>query len=87
MAEAGARINASVKDSIGVRELMEHLQGKTTVEEAENKIGTRTRQLAWRQIKWFDKLARGLKGRVDIRMAESRANLDLLNYMHERIGA
>jgi tRNA dimethylallyltransferase len=87
MAEAGARINASVKDSIGVRELMEHLQGKTTVEEAENKIGTRTRQLAWRQIKWFDKLARSLKGRVDIRMAESRANLDLLNYMHDRIGA
>jgi tRNA dimethylallyltransferase len=88
MAEAGAKINASVKDSIGVRELMQHLVGgKTTIEEVESQICTRTRQLAWRQIRWFDKLARTLQGRADIRVAESPADIDLSNYMHDRIEA
>ena len=82
-----AGINASVRDSIGVRELIEHLEGKTTIEAAESQIATRTRQLARRQVRWFDKLARTLTGRADIRVAESPADIDLLNYMHDRIGA
>jgi tRNA dimethylallyltransferase len=85
VAEAGA-VNASVGNSFGVRELIEHLEGKTTKEEAENKISTRTRQLARRQIRWFDKLTHILRGRADIRVAESPADIDLLNYMHDRIG-
>ena len=87
MAEAGACINASVRDSIGVRELIEHLEGKTTTEEAENQIITRTRQLARRQVRWFDNLARTLKGRAIIRVAESPADIDLTNYIHDIIEA
>ena len=85
MATAGARTNASVKDSIGVRELIKHLDGETTLEEAEDLIATRTRQLARRQIRWFDKLARTLKERADVRVAERPADIELLNYMHDRI--
>jgi tRNA dimethylallyltransferase len=82
-----AGINASVRDSIGVRELIEHLGGAMTIEEAESQISTRTRQLARRQLRWFDKLARTLKGQADITVAESPADIDLLNYMHDRIEA
>jgi tRNA dimethylallyltransferase len=82
-----AGINASVRDSIGVRELISHLDGETTLETAQSEIATRTRQLARRQLRWFDKLARTLKGQAEIRVAESPADIDLLNYMHDRIGA
>ena len=80
-------VNASVMDSIGVSELVEHLEGKMTREEAQDRISTRTRKLARRQIRWFDKLARTLQGRADIDVAESPADIDLLNYMHDRIRA
>ena len=84
MAEEGA-VNASFINSIGVQELIEHLEGKTTIEEAESRISTRTRQLARRQIRWFDKLVRTLKGRADVTVAESPVDEDLLNYMHDII--
>jgi tRNA dimethylallyltransferase len=84
MAEEGA-VNASVINSIGVQELIEHLEGKTTIEEAESRISTRTRQLARRQIRWFDKLVRTLKGRADVTVAESPVDEGLLNYMHDII--
>jgi tRNA dimethylallyltransferase len=80
-----SRVNASVMDSIGVRELVEHLEGKITVEEARNQISTRTRKLARRQMRWFDKLARTLQGRTDICVAEDPSGVDLLHYMHDRI--
>jgi tRNA dimethylallyltransferase len=80
-------VNASVMYSIGVSELVEHLEGKMTIEEAQDRISTRTRKLARRQIRWFDKLARTLQGRADIDVAESPADIDLLNYMHDRIRA
>jgi tRNA dimethylallyltransferase len=84
MAQEGA-VNASVINSIGVRELIEHFEGKTTREEAESRISTRTRQLARRQIRWFDKLARTFKGHAGVTVAESPADKDLLNYMHDII--
>jgi tRNA dimethylallyltransferase len=82
-----AGISASVRDSIGVRELSEHLDGAMTIEEAESQISTRTRKLARRQLRWFDKLARTLKGLGHITVAESPADIDLLNYMHDKIEA
>jgi len=87
MAEAGAKVNVSVRDSIGVRELLDYLEGETTMEAAENRVATRTRQLARRQLRWFDKLASALKGRADLRVTEHPANIDLLHYMHDRIWA
>jgi tRNA dimethylallyltransferase len=76
LAEGGARINPSVLDSIGVRELLDHLSGNITLEEAVGQITTRTRQLARRQTRWFDKLARTLSGRTPLTVAESPTNLD-----------
>jgi tRNA dimethylallyltransferase len=72
LAQRGAKINASVLDSIGVRELLEHLSGIVTLQEAETQITTRTRQLARRQLRWFDKLARTLSATgAQISVAES----------------
>ena len=77
LAERGARINAPVLDSIGVRELLEHLSGTITLEEAETQITTRTRQLARRQLRWFDKLARTLSTSAEITVAESPTKIDI----------
>jgi tRNA dimethylallyltransferase len=84
MQRAGARVNASVADSIGVRELTEHLSGRITAEEALSLINTRTRQLARRQIRWFDKLARTLEGHAPITVLEHPHQM---NTMHGRIWA
>jgi tRNA dimethylallyltransferase len=85
MTEAGARINASVADSIGVRELICYLGGKVSIEEAEDQITARTRRLARRQIRWFDKLARTLEQRAEINVAESPADAYSLYCMHDRM--
>ena len=77
LAEGGANINPSVLDSIGVRELLEYLSHNITLEEATTRITTRTRRLARRQRRWFDKLARTLSGRAEITVAESPAGLDV----------
>jgi tRNA dimethylallyltransferase len=82
--EAGAAtINASVADSIGVRELIAHLRSEITSEEAQTRITARTRKLARRQMRWFDKLARTLEGRISVEIVESPS----LNSMHDRIWA
>jgi tRNA dimethylallyltransferase len=76
-------INPSVADSIGVRELIGHLRGEMTLEEAQTLIAARTRKLARRQMRWFDKLARTLEGRIFAVIVESPS----LNSMHDRIRA
>jgi tRNA dimethylallyltransferase len=77
LAECGLLINPSVLGSIGVRELLAHLSNNLTLEEATSQITTRTRQLARRQLRWFDKLARTLSGRAKMKIAESPANIDV----------
>ena len=84
MQKSGARINASVADSIGVRELTEHLTRRLSADEARSLINTRTRRLARRQIRWFDRLARTLEPRASITVLQSP---DQLNTMHGRIWA
>ena len=84
MERTGAKINASVVDSIGVRELTEHLSGRLTLEEACSRITTRTRQLARRQMRWFDKLARTLRLPVPTTVVENRGDI---HTMHDRIRA
>jgi tRNA dimethylallyltransferase len=79
-------VNASVMDSIGVRELVEHLEGKLSMEEAEDRICSRTRRLARRQMRWFDKLVRTLGDQADIDVVESPLGIDFSNSMHDRIG-
>ena len=77
LATSGAKINAPVLDSIGVRELLQHLSGTMTLEEAETHITTRSRQLARRQLRWFDKLARTLSASADVAIAESPTEIDI----------
>lgn len=90
LAQSGAKINPSVLDSIGVRELVDHLDGEITLEEATRRMSARTRRLARRQIRWFDKLAHTLQGHARVTVAKSPAakNLSsLLHCMHDTMGA
>ncbi len=86
MRRAGAKINASVEGSIGVRELLAHVEGEVSIAEARDLIAARTRRLARRQIRWFDKLAATLRGRTTVQVVESPSQSTILNYMHDRIG-
>ncbi len=79
--------NPSVRVSIGVRELTEYLRGQVTLEEARARITHRTRRLARRQMRWFDKLARTLEGRACVITARNPNDRDLLHYIHDIIGA
>jgi tRNA dimethylallyltransferase len=83
MEQEATAINPSVADSIGVRELIGHLRGEMTLEEDQTLIAARTRKLARRQMRWFDKLARTLEGRIFAVIVESPS----LNSMHDRIRA
>jgi tRNA dimethylallyltransferase len=79
----GITPNDSVKESIGLKELTDHLNGNTSIEEAEQKICSRTRKLARRQIRWFDKLARTIESRTDLLIVEDLSNLDLKHILHD----
>jgi tRNA dimethylallyltransferase len=85
MAAAGTRISPQVMDSVGVRELYAHLSGTLPVQQAQDLVSTRTRQLARRQIRWFDKLARTLEGRANINIVESTNQREVLHNMHDII--
>ena len=79
-------VNPSVLESVGVRELLRHVSGEITLDEAEERIATRTRRLARRQMRWFDKLARTLDGRAAITIADDGRHRNL-HIMHDIIGA
>ena len=86
MAAAGTRISPQVMDSVGVRELCGHLAGTISQQQAQELIATRTRRLARRQVRWFDKLARTLEGRARITVVQNTEHrLDLHN-MHDILG-
>ena len=86
MVEQGADVNPSVLEAVGVRELLDHLSGRLTLPEAEERIATRTRQLARRQIRWFDKLARTLQGRAGVSVYESPEEVRFSHTMHDIMG-
>ncbi len=47
--------NTNAMQSVGYRELMAHLDGETTLQEAVEKIKVNTRRFAKRQMTWFQK--------------------------------
>jgi tRNA dimethylallyltransferase len=59
--ESGIVPNPSVSGAIGVKEMLFHASGYLSAEQAGEEIATRTRRLARRQIRWFDKLSRTLQ--------------------------
>ncbi|QYJ14663.1 tRNA dimethylallyltransferase [Rubrobacter xylanophilus DSM 9941] len=83
--EAGAPVNPSVLGSIGVRELLAYLRGELSLEEAREKICVRTRHLARRQMRWFDKLSRILSGRAGVTVI--RSPREALSRARDIIGA
>jgi tRNA dimethylallyltransferase len=86
MQARGEKISPSVMGSVGVRELMQCLSGKISLDQAEDLIATRTRRFARRQIRWFDKLARTLEGRARISVSKDRRQAAVLHSMHDIIG-
>jgi len=86
MAAAGERISPQVMDSVGVRELAGHLAGTLSLKQAQDLISTRTRRLARRQMRWFDKLARTLEGRARISVVQGTNQEKSLHTMHDIIG-
>ena len=86
MLARGERISPSVMDSVGVRELSQHLSGEISLDKAEDLISTRTRRFARRQMRWFDKLARTLEGRARVSVLQDGSQTPL-HYMHDIIGS
>ncbi len=82
MLATGAPVNPSVLDSVGVRELIQHLSGDLSLQLARDRINVRTRQLARRQMRWFDKLARTLEGRAKIQILPAPEHTSRLHSMH-----
>ncbi len=88
MVDAGEDVNPSVLGSVGVRELLSLLSGRLSRAEAEERLASRTRRLARKQLRWFDKLARTLRGRASVSVADGPAEaLALLHTMHDTMGA
>jgi tRNA dimethylallyltransferase len=54
--------NPSVLEAVGVREMLMLAGGRLGMDEAEEEISSRTRRLARKQLRWFDKLCRTLGG-------------------------
>ena len=90
MARAGARINPSVTESVGVRELTQYLSGGLSLGEAEDRINVRTRQLARRQMRWFDKLVSTLRGRAHLSVLDGQPDDEtgrrIMHGMHDIMG-
>ncbi len=87
MVEAGEDLNPSVLESVGVREMLDLLSGGLSRAEAEERLAARTRRLARKQLRWFDKLARTLRGRASVSVAEDPAEVLFLHTMHDTMGA
>jgi tRNA dimethylallyltransferase len=86
MVGSGMTISPQVMDSVGVRELCGHLSGTLSLQRAQELIATRTRRLARRQMRWFDKLARTLEGRARITVVQSTDHTESLHNMHDILG-
>ncbi len=81
--EASLEPNPSVREAIGVKEMILHASGDLSVNEAQEIIAARTRKLARRQIRWFDKLARHLPNTTPLLAAENAADTRIKHYMHD----
>jgi tRNA dimethylallyltransferase len=73
--ESGIEPNPSVREAIGVKEMLLYTSGELSRTEAEETIAARTRRLARRQMRWFDKLLRHLPGSTPALIAENAADV------------
>lgn len=85
--ESGLDPNPSVSEAIGVKEMLLHVAGSLSANEVEEIIATRTRKLARRQIRWFDKLARGLSEKARVLIVQNTDDARIKHLMHDTMGA
>lgn len=83
---AGASVNPSVLDSVGVKELLVHLSEDLPIHQAQDRINARTRQLARRQARWFDKLVRTLEGRAKVHVLTGPQQIHDIHGMPDILG-
>ena len=83
--KSGIEPNPSVREAIGVKEMLLYASGNLPTTEAEEVVAARTRKLARRQIRWFDKLARSLPASTRVLVAEEPENREIKHFMHDRI--
>lgn len=79
--------NPSVMSSIGVRELTNVLAGTLSLEDAEFQVASRTRRLARRQIRWFDKLSLTLANDAGVTVVSNLEEMPPLNSMFDILGS
>lgn len=85
--ESGVVPNPSVREAIGVKEMLLYTSGDLSKDKAEETIAARTRRLARRQIRWFDKLARSQREPTRFVVAESAEDEKVMHLMHAIIEA
>lgn len=79
----GLKPNASVRQAVGPREMMMLASRELSLLEAKDKIAARTRRLARRQMRWFDKLTRTLPDTTHKSVVETAEDLDVEHIMHD----
>jgi tRNA dimethylallyltransferase len=84
--ESGIVPNPSVRESIGLKEVLLHVTDDTSADEARQTIAARTRRLARRQIRWFDKLARSLPDTTSTLVVETPQDPKIMHLMHATMG-
>jgi tRNA dimethylallyltransferase len=84
--ELGVEPNGSVKQSVGFKEMALYVTGEASLEWAEEKINTRTRRLARRQMRWFDKLCGSLPEGTEIVVSEGADTDEAASYVNGMIG-
>ncbi len=84
--DLGVEPNDSVKQSVGFKEMALYVSGEASLEWAEEKINTRTRRLARRQMRWFDKLCDSLPESAGVTVAERAGGEKATGYMRGMIG-
>ena len=79
--------NPSVRRAVGPKEMMQLASGEISEGEAEEKIAARTRRLARRQMRWFDKLVRTLPESTQKTVVEVPDDPRIKQIMHDIMGA
>lgn len=87
MANSGTVVRPQILGAIGIREMLDLVSGTLTAQEAQSRIATRTRQLARRQMRWFDKLVRTISGRATVEVITNASETQALHTLHDTIVA
>ena len=83
--KSGIEPNPSVREAIGVKEMLLYADGSLPATEAEEVVAARTRKLARRQIRWFDKLARSLPDNSHLLVAGKPDDPEIKHLMHGKM--